>query len=58
MVFDINGWEFLLQLIIGIVALGPERLPDYAASTTPAGSCARPSWKTRGMRSGTKSHPN
>ncbi len=29
--FDINGWEFLLLLIIGIVVLGPERLPDYAA---------------------------
>jgi len=29
--FDINGWEFILLLIIGIVVLGPERLPEYAA---------------------------
>ena len=28
---DINGWEFILLLIIGIVVLGPERLPEYAA---------------------------
>ncbi|MEO7060788.1 MAG: twin-arginine translocase TatA/TatE family subunit [Lapillicoccus sp.] len=30
MPFDINGWEFLLLLVIGIVVLGPERLPEYA----------------------------
>lgn len=29
--FDVNGWEFLLLLVIGIVVLGPERLPEYAA---------------------------
>lgn len=28
--FDINGWEFLLLIVIGIVVLGPERLPEYA----------------------------
>jgi len=28
--FDINGWEFLLLLVVGIVVLGPERLPEYA----------------------------
>jgi len=32
MVFDINGWEFLLLLIIGIVVLGPERLPGYVSA--------------------------
>ncbi len=29
--FDVNGWEFLLLLVIGIVILGPARLPEYAA---------------------------
>jgi len=28
--FDINGWEFLMLIVIGIVVLGPERLPQYA----------------------------
>lgn len=28
--FDINGWEFIVLLILGIVILGPERLPGYA----------------------------
>lgn len=29
--FGINGWEILLIIVIGVVVLGPERLPDYAA---------------------------
>ncbi len=29
--FDVNGWEFLLLLVVGIVVLGPARLPEYAA---------------------------
>src|SRR6476659_4103372 len=28
---DVNGWEFVLLLLIGVVVLGPERLPEYAA---------------------------
>src|SRR4051812_18826184 len=28
---DVNGWEFVLLIVIGVVVLGPERLPDYAA---------------------------
>lgn len=28
---DINGWEFVLLIVIGVVVLGPERLPQYAA---------------------------
>jgi sec-independent protein translocase protein TatB len=28
---DVNGWEFVLLIIIGVVVLGPERLPEYAA---------------------------
>ncbi len=27
----INGWEFILLIVIAIVVLGPERLPEYAA---------------------------
>jgi sec-independent protein translocase protein TatB len=27
----INGWEFVLLIVIGVVVLGPERLPEYAA---------------------------
>ena len=30
-IFDINGWEFIILLVVGIVVLGPERLPEYAA---------------------------
>lgn len=30
MVFDINGSEFLLLLIVAVVIVGPERLPKYA----------------------------
>jgi len=29
--FDVNGWEFLLLLVVGIVVVGPTRLPEYAA---------------------------
>ncbi len=28
---DINGWELMLLVVVGIVVLGPERLPEYAA---------------------------
>src|SRR5690348_3987004 len=28
---DINGWEFVILIVIGVVVLGPERLPEYAA---------------------------
>lgn len=28
--FDINGWEFILLLVLAVVVLGPERLPTYA----------------------------
>ena len=29
--FDINGGEFLLLLVVAVVVIGPERLPRYAA---------------------------
>lgn len=29
--FDINGYEFIVLLVVAIVVLGPERLPEYAA---------------------------
>lgn len=28
---DINGWEFVILIVLGVVILGPERLPEYAA---------------------------
>ncbi len=28
---DVNGWEFILLIVIAVVVLGPERLPEYAA---------------------------
>src|SRR5881227_1315016 len=28
---DINGWEFIVLLVLAVVILGPERLPEYAA---------------------------
>lgn len=27
----INGWEFVLLIVLAVVILGPERLPEYAA---------------------------
>lgn len=27
--FDINGWEFILLIVIAVIVLGPERLPEY-----------------------------
>ncbi|WP_406829818.1 preprotein translocase subunit TatA [Pedococcus sp. KACC 23699] len=28
---DINGWEFIALIVLAVVILGPERLPEYAA---------------------------
>ncbi len=28
---DINGWEVIVLAIVGILVLGPERLPEYAS---------------------------
>ncbi len=28
---NITGWEFILLIVIGVIVLGPERLPEYAA---------------------------
>jgi sec-independent protein translocase protein TatB len=30
-VFDINGGEFIILIVVALVVLGPERLPQYAA---------------------------
>ncbi len=30
-VFGINGWEFVILIVLAVVILGPERLPEYAA---------------------------
>jgi len=30
-VLDVNGWEFVLLIVLAVVILGPERLPEYAA---------------------------
>jgi sec-independent protein translocase protein TatB len=30
-VLDIGGWEFIALIVLAVVILGPERLPDYAA---------------------------
>jgi sec-independent protein translocase protein TatB len=27
----INGWEFIALIVVAVVILGPERLPEYAA---------------------------
>ncbi len=29
--FGINGWEAVILVVLGVVILGPERLPEYAA---------------------------
>jgi sec-independent protein translocase protein TatB len=30
-VADITGWEFIALIVLAVVILGPERLPEYAA---------------------------
>jgi sec-independent protein translocase protein TatB len=30
-VLDIGGWEFIALIVLAVVILGPERLPEYAA---------------------------
>jgi sec-independent protein translocase protein TatB len=30
-VFDINGGEFLILLVVAMLVIGPERMPEYAA---------------------------
>ncbi|GAA1886928.1 hypothetical protein GCM10009814_16010 [Lapillicoccus jejuensis] len=47
-IFDVNGYEFLILLVVGIVVLGPERLPEYAAKL------ARFVQQARGMASGAR----
>ena len=27
---DVNGWEVIVLAVVGILVLGPERLPEYA----------------------------
>ena len=29
--FDINGSEFLILLVVAVLVIGPERMPEYAA---------------------------
>ena len=29
--FDINGWEFIVLLVVALLVIGPERMPEYAA---------------------------
>lgn len=29
--FDITGWEFVILIVLAVVILGPDRLPEYAA---------------------------
>lgn len=45
---DVNGWEFILLIVIAVVVLGPERLPEYAAKL---GRLVR---QVRGMAEGAK----
>ena len=29
--FDINGWELVIILVVALLVIGPERLPEYVA---------------------------
>lgn len=29
--FNVGGWEFIALIVLAVVILGPERLPEYAA---------------------------
>ncbi len=28
---DINGWEFVILMVVALLVIGPERMPEYAA---------------------------
>ena len=28
---DINGWEFVILMVVAVLVIGPERMPEYAA---------------------------
>jgi sec-independent protein translocase protein TatB len=30
-VLDINGWEFVVLVVVALLVIGPERMPEYAA---------------------------
>ncbi|HET7305594.1 MAG TPA: preprotein translocase subunit TatA [Segeticoccus sp.] len=48
-IFDINGWEFIILAALGVIVLGPERIPEYAAKL------ARLVKQVRGMAEAAKS---
>jgi sec-independent protein translocase protein TatB len=29
--FDINGWELVVVLVVALLVIGPERMPEYSA---------------------------
>ena len=29
--FDINGWELVIVVVVALLVIGPERLPEYSA---------------------------
>ena len=29
--FDINGWELVIIVVVALLVIGPERLPEYVA---------------------------
>ena len=29
--FDINGWEFVILVVVALLVIGPERMPEYSA---------------------------
>ena len=29
--FDINGWEFVILMVVAMLVIGPDRMPEYAA---------------------------
>ncbi len=31
MLFDINGWELVIVVVVALLVIGPERMPEYSA---------------------------
>ncbi len=29
--FDMNGWEFIILLVVALLVIGPDRMPEYSA---------------------------
>jgi len=49
---DVNGWELIMLAVVGILVLGPERLPEYAGKLAAGGVQAGSAADQAGLKDG------